>query len=179
MNFGELKPGDELYLIDYNQFKIDLTYIQGIVQSIIPAEPNKDNVYQTMMQKQQMSNTITINALFNGIPFPFTVTKDMIIARANDRVVCISKSDVLKEIKMRKLDADNKIKALDRYKKVKEECERVEKELESPQQDFTSREEVSRLNTLETKMEEIIKYIHHEQNKANDEGVGAQGSQTP
>lgn len=55
MNFGELKPGDILYLIDYNQFKKDLTYIKGLVQSSIVNEPPKDNnlnnVYQSLMQK--------------------------------------------------------------------------------------------------------------------------------
>ena len=54
MNFGELKPGDVLYLIDYNQFKKDLTYIKGLVQTVIVNEPPKENlnnVYQTLMQK--------------------------------------------------------------------------------------------------------------------------------
>ena len=43
MNFGELKPGDVLYLIDYNQFKKDLTYIKGLVQTVIVNEPPKEN----------------------------------------------------------------------------------------------------------------------------------------
>lgn len=52
MNFGELKPGDVLYLIDYNQFKKDLTYIKGLVQTVVVNEPPKENlnnVYQTLM----------------------------------------------------------------------------------------------------------------------------------
>ena len=62
MNFGELKPGDILYLIDYNQFKKDLTYIKGLVQSSVVNEPPKDNnlnnVYQSLMQKAGMNTSL-------------------------------------------------------------------------------------------------------------------------
>ena len=129
MNFGELKPGDILYLIDYNQFKKDLTYIKGLVQSSIVNEPPKDNnlnnVYQSLMQKAGMNTqpaqTLTITALFNGVQFPFTVTRDMSIARADNRTICITKEDVLQEIRVRTTDATNQLKSLDRYNKILEE----------------------------------------------------------
>ena len=98
MNFGELKPGDTLYLIDYNQFKKDLTYIKGLVQSSVINEPPKDNMnnmYQLMQKaglgNQQPPQSITITALFNGVQFPFTVTKEMSIARADNRTICITR----------------------------------------------------------------------------------------
>lgn len=88
MNFGELKPGDVLYLIDYNQFKKDLTYIKGLVQTVIVNEPPKENlnnVYQTLMQKtgiNQPVQSLTITALFNGVQFPFTVTREWLRDKA-------------------------------------------------------------------------------------------------
>lgn len=165
MTFGDLKPGDILYLIDYNPFKKDLTYIKGLVQSSIvnelPKDNNLNNVYQQLLQKnlnQPAIQNLTITALFNGVPFPFTVTKDMNIARADNRVICITKEDVLQEIKVRKTDASNQIKLLDSYNKILEECKKVEEELLGD--DIKSPEpNNSRLNLLEKKIEELTKII--------------------
>lgn len=171
MTFGDLKSGDVLYLIDYNPFKKDLTYIKGLVQSSIVNEPQKDNnlnnVYQQLLQKNintQLPVNITITALFNGVPFPFTVTKDMTIARADNRVICITKEDVLQEIKVRKTDASNQIKLLDSYNKILDECKRVEEELLGDE-NIPSETNDSRLNLLEKKIEELTKIIINGQNK--------------
>lgn len=164
MNFGELKSGDTLYLIDYNQFKKDLTYIKGIVQTIVINDYPKDNLntaYQSLIQKNvQLPQNLTITALFNGVPFPFSVTKDMSIARADNRTICITKEDVLQEIRVRKLDATNQLKLLDRYNKILEECEKVEKELleEDPFIDKNNFEN-NRLLVLEKKIEELTNKI--------------------
>nr|DAT90303.1 MAG TPA: hypothetical protein [Caudoviricetes sp.] len=182
MNFGELKPGDVLYLIDYNQFKKDLTYIKGLVQTVVvnepPKENNLNNVYQSLMQKAGVNNqplqSLTVTALFNGVQFPFTVTKDMSIARANDRTVCITREDVLQEIRIRKSDATNQLKSLDRYNKILEECEKVERELLG---DFPISQESQnddRLVVLERKVEELINLISNGKNK---ETIGGNGSE--
>lgn len=178
MNFGELKPGDVLYLIDYNQFKKDLTYIKGLVQTVVVNEPPKENlnnVYQTLMQKTGMNQpvqSLTITALFNGVQFPFTVTKDMSIARADNRTVCITREDVLQEIRVRKTDATNQLKSLDRYNKILEECEKVEQELLG--EDSSLRGLVpgdDRINILERKIEELTKLISNGINGRNEETV--------
>lgn len=183
MNFGELKPGDILYLIDYNQFKKDLTYIKGLVQSSVVNEPPKDNnlnnVYQSLMQKAGMNTqpaqTLTITALFNGVQFPFTVTRDMSIARADNRTICITKEDVLQEIRVRKTDATNQLKSLDRYNKILEECERVEKELLADNPILaTAPPDDSRLLALEQKIEELTKLISNGKNKETVRGNGTE-----
>lgn len=176
MNFGELKSGDVLYLIDYNQFKKDLTYIKGLVQTVIVNEPPKENlnnVYQTLMQKtgiNQPVQSLTITALFNGVQFPFTVTRDMSIARADTRTVCITKEDVLQEIRVRKTDATNQLKSLDRYNKIVEECEKVEQELlgDNPSLGRISSDD-NRILALEKKIEELTKIISNGINRRNEE----------
>ena len=171
-----LKPGDVLYLIDYNQFKKDLTYIKGLVQTVIVNEPPKENlnnVYQTLMQKtgiNQPVQSLTITALFNGVQFPFTVTRDMSIARADTRTVCITKEDVLQEIRVRKTDATNQLKSLDRYNKIVEECEKVEQELlgDNPSLGRISSDD-NRILALEKKIEELTKIISNGINRRNEE----------
>lgn len=182
MNFGELKPGDTLYLIDYNQFKKDLTYIKGLVQSSVINEPPKDNLnmnnmYQLMQkaglnpQQQQSAQSITITALFNGVQFPFTVTKEMSIARADNRTICITRDTVLQEIRVRKTDATNQLKSLDRYNKILEECEKVEKELLGEEANQTPQtKQDDRLLALERKIEELTKIISNGKNQETVRG---------
>lgn len=182
MNFGELKPGDTLYLIDYNQFKKDLTYIKGLVQSSVINEPPKDNLnmnnmYQLMQkaglnpQQQQATQSITITALFNGVQFPFTVTKEMSIARADNRTICITRDTVLQEIRVRKTDATNQLKSLDRYNKILEECEKVEKELLGEEANQTPQtKQDDRLLALERKIEELTKIISNGKNQETVRG---------
>lgn len=182
MNFGELKPGDTLYLIDYNQFKKDLTYIKGLVQSSVINDPPKDNLnmnnmYQLMQkaglnpQQQQATQSITITALFNGVQFPFTVTKEMSIARADNRTICITRDTVLQEIRVRKTDATNQLKSLDRYNKILEECEKVEKELLGEEANQTPQtKQDDRLLALERKIEELTKIISNGKNQETVRG---------
>ena len=182
MNFGELKPGDTLYLIDYNQFKKDLTYIKGLVQSSVINEPPKDNMnnmYQLMQKaglgNQQPPQSITITALFNGVQFPFTVTKEMSIARADNRTICITREDVLQEIRVRKTDATNQLKSLDRYNKILEECERVEKELLGEEPNLSPNiPDDSRFLALEKKIEELTKLISNGKNQETVRGNGSE-----
>lgn len=179
MNFGELKSGDSLYLIDYNPFKKDLTYIKGLVQSSVINEPPADNanmanMYQ-LLQKAGMNapapQSITVTALFNGVQFPFTVTKEMSIARADNRTICITKDDVLQEIRVRKTDATNQLKSLDRYNKILEECERVEKELIGEDSQIqNSSQDNDRLLALEQRIEELTKLISNGKNQETIEG---------
>ena len=173
MTFGEMKHGDKIYLIDYNQFKIDLTFIEGIVQSIVVNEPPKDQVYQQMLQKPAGHNQpITITALFNGIPFSFTVTREMVIAKANDRTICLTKNDVLQEIRIRKTEASNKIKSLDRFKRVVEECEKIELEVNESQPPSSSPETIDRLTVLENKFEKLLNTLNNGQVKTTNVGAG-------
>lgn len=187
MNFGELKPGDTLYLIDYNQFKKDLTYIKGLVQSSVINEPPKDNMnnmYQLMQKaglgNQQPPQSITITALFNGVQFPFTVTKEMSIARADNRTICITREDVLQEIRVRKTDATNQLKSLDRYNKILEECERVEKELLGEEPNLSPNiPDDSRFLALEKKIEELTKLISNGKNQETVRGNGSEQKTLP
>lgn len=154
----------------------DLTYIKGLVQTVIVNEPPKENlnnVYQTLMQKtgiNQPVQSLTITALFNGVQFPFTVTRDMSIARADTRTVCITKEDVLQEIRVRKTDATNQLKSLDRYNKIVEECEKVEQELlgDDPLLGRISSDD-NRILALEKKIEELTKIISNGINRRNEE----------
>lgn len=125
------------------------------------------------MQKtgiNQPVQSLTITALFNGVQFPFTVTRDMSIARADTRTVCITKEDVLQEIRVRKTDATNQLKSLDRYNKIVEECEKVEQELlgDDPSLGRISSDD-NRILTLEKKIEELTKIISNGINRRNEE----------
>lgn len=111
-----------------------------------------------------------VTALFNGVQFPFTVTRDMSIARADTRTVCITKEDVLQEIRVRKTDATNQLKSLDRYNKIVEECEKVEQELlgDDPSLGRISSDD-NRILALEKKIEELTKIISNGINRRNEE----------
>lgn len=118
----------------------------------------------------QPVQSLTITALFNGVQFPFTVTRDMSIARADTRTVCITKEDVLQEIRVRKTDATNQLKSLDRYNKIVEECEKVEQELlgDDPSLGRISSDD-NRILALEKKIEELTKIISNGINRRNEE----------
>lgn len=172
MNFGELKPGDTLYLIDYNQFKKDLTYIKGVVQNIVSNDNTSNDMYKALINNNNIiPKSITITGLFNGIQFPFSVTNDMSIAKANDRTICITKEDVLQEIRIRKNDADNQIQSLNRYKDILEQCEKVEAELLGDTVETVSNTN-SRIDALETKLNDLINLISNGKYKETIEGVG-------
>ena len=94
----------------------------------------------------------------------------MSIARADTRTVCITKEDVLQEIRVRKTDATNQLKSLDRYNKIVEECEKVEQELlgDDPSLGRISSDD-NRILALEKKIEELTKIISNGINRRNEE----------
>lgn len=94
----------------------------------------------------------------------------MSIARADTRTVCITKEDVLQEIRVRKTDATNQLKSLDRYNKIVEECEKVEQELlgDDPSLGRFSSDD-NRILALEKKIEELTKIISNGINRRNEE----------
>lgn len=99
----------------------------------------------------------------------------MSIARADNRTICITKEDVLQEIRVRKTDATNQLKSLDRYNKILEECERVEKELLADNPILaTAPPDDSRLLALEQKIEELTKLISNGKNKETVRGNGTE-----
>lgn len=168
--YPEFKITCSGYLRDLRDITKDILY-PVIVNE--PPKENLNNVYQTLMQKtgiNQPVQSLTITALFNGVQFPFTVTRDMSIARADTRTVCITKEDVLQEIRVRKTDATNQLKSLDRYNKIVEECEKVEQELlgDDPSLGRISSDD-NRILALEKKIEELTKIISNGINRRNEE----------
>lgn len=104
----------------------------------------------------------------------------MSIARADNRTICITREDVLQEIRVRKTDATNQLKSLDRYNKILEECERVEKELLGEEPNLSPNiPDDSRFLALEKKIEELTKLISNGKNQETVRGNGSEQKTLP